>query len=559
MQYRSTHAVASTKASVIKTYHPEQSDYGRLGITFKIEMCRKTSFGKLAGAAAELVDESAGEVGTENASEVGVGNAGDQSVETNLLEQETGKGVLQNRSADLLIVPKIGVLELLIKVGDGNRELVGENRSGGTGLLMLAPDSLKLKTSVVLNLELHLLDVVVDAASRLETELSLLGNEEVGSLNEVRDDTLAVLDEAIDRDKVNGGRTTTTRNEAVNAASIAKVEGVTEGSTVVDNLASGQSNVDIVAQDSVTFRRQLGDVVVNDHLAAVGEAQELLTVETLGISKDTGTIDNGGVLLVAELDLVAAQITIRTTNALDILTDGQSGHAIGVVRNTTKLGRLASEERLPPRGATGASVLSSPVDQLSSVLIRTHEDDLFLAVKVDNGVLDARGLGRQEKIKDTIDVLLESLTGTVLLLRVQQNDTLGATLRDVLVLALLCASKTIVLVEETTGIDTVSLLVTRLDNSDTATGNILESEVEAAGLGADDEEHSVEGLGVLDVGEERGVKTEAQGNLGGGEVVGLEDGIVEHAEGSENHLIVLVVDVLGDLVLESIIGKDLDG
>lgn len=307
----------------------------------------------------------------------------------------------------------------------------------------------------------------------------------------------------------------------------------------------------------------------------MGKTKELLTVETLGVDKDTRAIDNGGVLLVTELDLVASQVTVGTTglhladgggvklelsvDTLDVLTDGQSSHAVSVVGNTTKLGRLAGKERLPPGSATRASVLSSPVDELSSVLIRTQEEDLLLAVKVDNGVLDTGGLGGQEKIKDTIDVLLESLASTVLLLGVQEDNTLGTTLRDILVLALLSAGKTVVLIEERSGVDAVSLLVARLDDSDTTSRDVLESEVETSRLGADDEEHAVEGLGVLDVGEERGVETEAQGNLCGCEVVGLEDGVVEDSESSKDHLVVLVVNVLGDLVLESIVGENLNG
>lgn len=75
---------------------------------------------ELAGAAAELVDETAGKVRTEDTSEVGVGDASDESVEANLLEEKTGKGILKDRSADLLVVPEVGVLELLVEVGDGD-------------------------------------------------------------------------------------------------------------------------------------------------------------------------------------------------------------------------------------------------------------------------------------------------------------------------------------------------------------------------------------------------------------------------------------------------------
>lgn len=108
-----------------------------------------------------------------------------------------------------------------------------------------------------------------------------------------------------------------------------------------------------------------------------------------------------------------------------------------IVGNSTELGALTGEERLPPWGTTLASVLSGPVDQLSSVLIRAHEEDLLLAVKVNNGVLDTWANRWQEKIHDRVNVLLESHASLVLLLGVEEDDTLGSALGDILVLPLL--------------------------------------------------------------------------------------------------------------------------
>jgi hypothetical protein len=47
---------------------------------------------------------------------------------------------------------------------------------------------------------------------------------------------------------------------------------------------------------------------VRDHLAALGEAHEFRAVEAVGVGKDTRAIDDGNVLLVAEKDLVRAEV-----------------------------------------------------------------------------------------------------------------------------------------------------------------------------------------------------------------------------------------------------------
>jgi len=55
-----------------------------------------------------------------------------------------------------------------------------------------------------------------------------------------------------------------------------------------------------------------------------------------------------------DLALGEVKVLIRSD---DILADGERGHAIGVVRNTTELlGALSGRERLPPASATSASV-----------------------------------------------------------------------------------------------------------------------------------------------------------------------------------------------------------
>ena len=227
-------------------------------------------------------------------------------------------------------------------------------------------------------------------------------------------------------------------------------------------------------------------------------------------------------------------------DALHILAHRQGGHAVLVVRDTTQLGSLAREERLPPGGATALSMSRGPVNQLGRVLIRAHEQDLVLAVQVDDGILDTRAGGRQEQIQDTVDVLFEGHAGLVLVVDVQQDNTLGTAFGDILVLALLRVGQVVVLIEQRTGIDAIGFLVATLDDPNTASRDVPEAQMETAELGADDEEHTIERLGVLVLGQKVRVESEAQRDLGGGEEVGLEDGGVEDAESRHDHLVVLV-------------------
>lgn len=74
--------------------------------------------------------------------------------------------------------------------------------------------------------------------------------------------------------------------------------------------------------------------------------------------------------------------------------------------------------------------------------------------------------------------------------------------------------------------------------------------METTELGANDEEHAIERLGVFVLRQEVRVETEAQRNFSGSEEVGLENGCIEDAEGSHDHLIVLVGGVGCDELLQ---------
>ena len=136
-------------------------------------------------------------------------------------------------------------------------------------------------------------------------------------------------------------------------------------------------------------------------------------------------------------------------------------------------------------------MLSCPIYQVGRVLIGTHEEDLFLAVQVDNWILDAWTGWRQEKINDAVNVLFEGHINLVLVLLVEEDDTLRAAFRNVFVLSLLRASQVVVFVKERPRVDGVRLATPRLDDANTTTRDIPEAEMESAELRGDDEEHAV--------------------------------------------------------------------
>ena len=85
---------------------------------------------------------------------------------------------------------------------------------------------------------------------------------------------------------------------------ITEVGGVAEVGTVRNDLARGESDVNVLDQNDVAILAELGPIKVRDHLAGLGEAHEFTAVDAVRVGENTRTIDDCDVLLVAEKNLV---------------------------------------------------------------------------------------------------------------------------------------------------------------------------------------------------------------------------------------------------------------
>lgn len=92
----------------------------------------------------------------------------------------------------------------------------------------------------------------------------------------------------------------------------------------------------------------------------------------------------------------------------------------------------------------------------------------------------------------------------------------------------------IVLVEQSPNVGVIVLLTPGSNDTDTTSGNIPESDMETSKLGTDNKEHTKRSLGVLNLGEERRVETEREGDLGRLIKVALDDLPVENQQRLEN-------------------------
>jgi hypothetical protein len=144
---------------------------------------------------------------------------------------------------------------------------------------------------------------------------------------------------------------------------------------------------------------------------------------------------------------------VSTVKAEQVLSNGERGHSVDVVRDTTQSGSaLSGSERLkgyrvssvttptatrhrltthlPPRRIPLSSVETSPVHETGSVLVRTKEQDLRVLStgKVHDLLLDTRRLSGNQQVDDSIDKVLKAQRKVGI--EVGQDSRLGTTFDD---------------------------------------------------------------------------------------------------------------------------------
>ncbi|KAH3669416.1 hypothetical protein OGAPHI_001537 [Ogataea philodendri] len=245
------------------------------------------------------------------------------------------------------------------------------------------------------------------------------------------------------------------------------MEVVSEGQPACNHPSVRKLHVNIVHQNQIPFRTELGSIKELVALALVGQSEQLLLVEPVLVNNNTVAVNYGNVLLVSgQLDLVRAQIAVSASHLelgdfcqvrdpqllvdlLRVRTHTQSGHTVLVVRNTAQSWRLSGEKGLPrePKHSSSfSSVQGGPVNVTGGVLVRTHVQHLWLVVQINNRLL-TRVLDQQ--VQQRVDVLGETLFWSILSSsQIEQDDSFGPSFGNILVFALLGACEIVVLVKQ---------------------------------------------------------------------------------------------------------------
>lgn len=80
-------------------------------------------------------------------------------------------------------------------------------------------------------------------------------------------------------------------------------------------------------------------------------------------------------------------------------------HQVSAPRARACTGHIVRQD---PSQKIKPALTSSPVHHVGGTLIRAKEQELWLAVQVNDGLLDSGGLTRNEQVDDGIDVFFEA-------------------------------------------------------------------------------------------------------------------------------------------------------
>ena len=164
-----------------------------------------------------------------------------------------------------------------------------------------------------------------------------------------------------------------------------------------------QLEILVLDLDEVPVLAQLRLIEEGNGFPSLGEANELLPVNTNRVGENTASVDDSNCLIVTEKNLVygraecrlgkelwrevrtGSEIAIWSTgldlcnvllpkaklfvNSEYVLSDRQRGHSVGVMRDTAEFIRaLSSGEGFPPIGTTVFGVKGSPIHHVSGAL-----------------------------------------------------------------------------------------------------------------------------------------------------------------------------------------------
>ena len=467
-----------------------------------------------------------------------------------------------------------GVGHGISHLGDGHGDLLGEVGKSSRVVVVLSEEQLTLESGQLA--ELH--QDVLDDLGLVVHEL-LLGEEHgAGHLAGGSDHTalvgrgvlddghLALLEQAGSGlrgdedvgalDDQLGGRLLLLVEEGAPVVSVHGVGATTSGhkSITLHAVVHGVASVDallVVGHHHEALLGQLGGVEVSDGKGLLHQSQQLLLVQALGVLSNTeaiGHTDNlavGAVVSEQDADQVARDVSVRAAGHLhgeavlvgvdaqgaaqghvQVHHDTLGGHTIHLVVDAVVL--LGGHEGIGDGVASHGGALDDPVD-----IIRDH---LLIGAEVDQLVLlvEVHQLGHavlHDEVKhgvgESLDGLAHGERAGALLDGggVHQDDTLGTSLGNVLVLQLLGQREAVHLVELAGALLSVLVTVTGGHDTQTTTGNVAEAVVETVEVAAVHEE-----------------ETERQRSLGGG-----ADGAGGHDDGvhSQTERIAVSVEEVG--------------
>src|SRR6266516_3670993 len=92
------------------------------------------------------------------------------------------------------------------------------------------------------------------------------------------------------------------------------MEGIAECHAVVNVLTTRQGNTGFVDKHPVAVWRELLGVVVGNHEALLGQADELFTIKPLGITEPACAVHDCSILLLTQKNFIGSKVAIRPTS-----------------------------------------------------------------------------------------------------------------------------------------------------------------------------------------------------------------------------------------------------
>ncbi len=281
-----------------------------------------------------------------------------------------------------------------------------------------------------------------------QSQSRLFGDEQIGTFNNnFKFGRATILKELFPVINIHCCRSSAAGHKEICPGKRSEVENVPELFPVGNKCAIRQRHLLVIYRHKKSIGRKHRFIEIFNHYPLIGKFEKFLPVYSIRIIEPTAAIYDGNCFIFWYFDFITAKVTIGSTClnfynifffhtklfkcAQNILVNTFCCHAIQIMWNSSKFGRLSGRQGFSKTIISFSAISRHPVHELGCAFIRAKKKDFLFSVKIANFFMV------NNSIKHSIHIVFKGPFCFALIINTKQNYSFRPTFRYIFVFFLL--------------------------------------------------------------------------------------------------------------------------